>query len=86
MTYEWHDLVGNLGVVMILACYLLAQMERMGIKDLSYSLLNGLGALLIIVSLYFDFNLSSFLIELVWLAISLFAILRWWMRRAVSDR
>lgn len=78
MLYEWHDLVGNAGVVMILATYGLLQAGRMQVSDLSYSLWNGLGAGLIIVSLCFNFNLSSFVIELVWLALSIFGLCRSW--------
>jgi hypothetical protein len=37
----------------------------------AYSLANALGAVLILVSLYFDFNLSAVIIELFWAAISL---------------
>lgn len=79
--YEWHDFVGNLGVVFILACYFCAQTGRMDIKLPTYSLLNGAGALLIIVSLIYNFNLSSFVIELAWLAISGYSLLRWLRER-----
>ncbi len=85
MTYEWHDLAGNVGVLVILACYLLAQIDRMDIKSPAYSLLNGAGALCIIVSLLHDFNLSSFVIELAWLAISAFALVRYFRTRDRED-
>ncbi len=85
MTYEWHDLVGNAGVLIILACYLLAQIDRMEVKSPAYSVLNGAGALLIIVSLLHNFNLSSFVIELAWLAISLFALVRYFRIRSKED-
>ena len=70
MTYEWHDLVGNLGVALIIGTYLLLQLERMRSTALSYSLLNGAGAVLILISLTQAFNLSSFIIEICWLVIS----------------
>ena len=76
MSYEWHDLVGNLGVVCILGTYLLLQLGRMNPGMLSFSLINGLGAMLILVSLAVDFNLSSFIIEIFWLAISVVGIWR----------
>lgn len=76
VSYEWHDLVGNLGVVCILGTYLLLQLGRMNPTMLSFSLINGLGALLILVSLAVDFNLSSFIIEIVWLAISVVGVWR----------
>lgn len=78
MTYEWHDLLGNFGVLLVLGCYLLVQMDRMDIRRPTYSIGNAAGAVLIIVSLYYNFNLSSFVIEIAWLAISLYGLLRWW--------
>lgn len=81
MTYEWHDLVGNLGVFFVLLTYLLIQMERMDVRHPGYSTLNALGAVLIIVSLLHDFNLSSFIIEIAWLAISLYGLARWFLDR-----
>lgn len=77
MTYEWHDLVGNLGVFCVLATYLLVQMGRMDIRRPTYSLTNAAGAILILVSLLHDFNLSSFVIEIAWLLISLYGLIRW---------
>ena len=74
--YEWHDFVGNLGVICILGTYLGLQLGRMEAQDYSYSLINGLGALLIMVSLYYDFNLSSFIIEVFWLLISCIGVIR----------
>ena len=74
--YTWHDLVGNVGVALIVGTYLLLQMRRLDSRSLAYSLLNALGAVLIIVSLIFDFNLSSMVIEVFWLAISAFGVLR----------
>ena len=76
MDYQWHDLIGNAGVIAILATYALLQLDRLEVRDLSYSVLNALGAVFILVSLMFDFNLSSFLIEVVWLVISVYAIVR----------
>lgn len=70
MNYEWHDLIGNLGVLLIIGTYLLLQLERMPSTSLLYSLLNGAGALLILISLTQAFNLSSFIIEICWLVIS----------------
>ena len=78
MSYEWHDLVGNVGVLLVLATYLLVQMERMDIRRPEYSSLNAAGAVLIIVSLMYDFNLSSFAIEIAWLVISLYGLKRFW--------
>lgn len=74
MTIEWHDGVGAIGVVMIAASYLLLQLGKMSGTSVSYSLINAAGALAILISLLYEFNLSAFLIESFWLAASLFGI------------
>jgi len=65
------DMIGMLGVLMILATYTLVQLDRINVRHISYSLINALGAGLILVSLTVDFNLSAFVIEISWLLISL---------------
>lgn len=82
MTYVWHDLLGNIGVLLIVMCYLLLQMGRLSAERLSYSLANGLGAFLILVSLAFEFNLSAFLMEGAWLLVSIYGVLRYYGRLA----
>ena len=86
MSYAWHDLVGNLGVLIILACYLLVQIERMSILKPVYSILNAVGAALILVSLLQNFNLSSFVIEIAWLFISVLGLTRFYLQKRSSFR
>ena len=76
MSYGVFDLIGNLGVAVIVLCYLALQLERMHSSDLHYSVLNAVGALLILVSLSKDFNLSAAIIEVFWIAISAIGITR----------
>ena len=76
MSYHWYDFVGNIGIVMILSAYAGLQLGKMRAGCRPYSLLNAAGALLILVSLYYAFNLSSFLIEIAWLVISVWALIR----------
>jgi len=74
--YEWHDLVGNLGVAMILGTYFALQIGRVDSKSVAYSALNAVGAGSITVSLLFDFNLSAFVVEAAWVAVSLYGLAR----------
>lgn len=76
MTYAWYDFLGNVGVVMMLVAFFLLQAQKMGAHDLSYLLLNGIGAVLVLISLCFAFNLSAFVIETAWVAISIYGIVR----------
>ena len=74
MDYSWFDLVGNVGVLLMVIAYLLLQLEKMSSSALSYLLLNAMGAILVIISLVFRFNLSAFLMEGFWLLISLYGL------------
>ena len=77
---QWSDLVGSLGVFVIILAYVALQIGRMRSESLVYSLLNALGAGLIIVSLTFDFNFPAFIVEFFWLLISLFGIGKYFMK------
>ncbi|TNE58875.1 MAG: hypothetical protein EP340_04100 [Alphaproteobacteria bacterium] len=68
------DALGVLGAGLIILTYFLLQIKRLEGTSLAYTGLNALGALLILISLLFNFNLASFIIEGFWLAISLFGI------------
>lgn len=74
--FEWHDVIGTAGAVIILVSYFLLQLQRISSRALSYSLLNGFGAFLILVSLSIEFNLSAFVVEAFWLLISIIGIVR----------
>ena len=51
MDYRWFDLVGNIGVLLMVVAYLLLQLEKMSSSAVTYLFLNALGATLVI-SLY----------------------------------
>ena len=74
-------MLGTIGVAGIVLTYILLQIERVRSTDLIYSLLNGIGAALILISLYFDFNLPSVIVEGFWLVISLFGIGKYFFKR-----
>ena len=81
MTFVWYDIIGTLGVGVIVITYLLLQLGRIKSDQLVYSLLNGVGAALILISLYYDFNLPSVIVEAFWLVISIFGILKYLVAR-----
>ena len=76
MNLTWFDLAGFIGVILIVVAYLLLQLNKLSSAAPSYSLLNALGAFLVMISLLFDFNLSAFLMEAFWFLISLFGFLK----------
>ena len=81
MTYSIYDVLGNIGVFLIILTYFLLQIRKLTSESLLYSVLNALGASLIVVSLLFDFNLSAFIVESFWVIISLIGISRFYLRR-----
>src|SRR5207247_11024527 len=72
----WFDLTGFIGVLLIVVAYLLLQLDKLPSSSPRYSLMNAAGALLIIVSLVFKFNLSAFIVEAFWFLISLLGLWR----------
>ena len=66
------DIVGILGVLMIVVVYILMQLDRMDAKGFTFSLWNGMGAIFILVSLLYDWNLASFVMEVIWSSISFY--------------
>jgi len=75
MNYGLIDFVGNTGVLLLMTAYLLLQLNRLS-NGLAYSVMNAIGAALIVVSLLVNFNLSAFIIEVFWILISFVGIYR----------
>ncbi len=71
-------------VLMVLG-YLLLQAEKIRSSDLSYSLMNGVGALLVMISLLYRFNLSAFLMEAFWLLISIYGLFKFAARPRAKE-
>ena len=86
MHFHLFDFVGFIGVLLIVVAYLLLQLDKLPSSSPRYSLLNAAGALLIIVSLIFAFNLSAFIVEAFWFLISLFGLWRSLISRKNSQR
>ena len=84
MELSLPNLAGLVGVGLIVLFYFLIQTERVTADALAYSVGNGVGAALILLSLIFDFNLPSFVIESIWLVISLYGIWKVLRRRTAS--
>jgi hypothetical protein len=86
MDFHLFDLVGFIGVLLIVIAYLLLQLGKLRSTAPRYSVLNAAGALLIIVSLTFKFNLSAFIVEVFWFLISLLGLVKWLLSRSGSSR
>lgn len=82
--YQFSDAIGFVGTAMIIAAYLLLQLRRISSDGLKYSLLNGIGALLILYSLIYKFNFPAFVVEVFWVGISVFGVVRFFLQKPVD--
>ena len=75
VTIDWTVIVGLAGMVITLFAYFLLQAQKLHGNGLVYQLMNAIGALGVALSLLFGtFNLPAFLLEVIWLAISIYGI------------
>lgn len=72
----FHDALGVGGVLLILIAYAGATTNRLDPTKAPALLLNLAGALLILLSLYFDFNLSAVLMEAAWALLAVIGLVR----------
>lgn len=86
MDFAWYDWVGIAGTLMILGGFFLLQAGRLVGNGLAYQLLNLFGAAGVLVSLVGTFNVSVFVLETAWIAVSLYGIARTLRARRHSPR
>jgi paired small multidrug resistance pump len=72
----WHQWVGLAGAAFVLLAYFGLQAGRMRGDGIAFQLANIVGAGAIALSLVFKFNLGAMVIELAWIAISLYGLVR----------
>ncbi len=80
---KWFDFIGTIGVGLIILTYIALQLGKIKSEAFIYSLLNALGASLIIVSLIYSFNFSAFMVEFFWLLISLFGVGKYFLKKRI---
>jgi hypothetical protein len=69
-----HNYIGICGVFMVLFAYFSMQVGKMAHNSVIFSAMNLVGSAFIMVSLYFDVNIASVVIEIAWLLISMFGL------------
>ena len=83
-TYTWGDVVGNIGVILLVSLLYLNVSQKISSQGLIYNGGNLLVAILLTINLYFKPNLSSFIIEIVWAGISIYGITRWYINNKLN--
>lgn len=75
------DIIGLIGVMMVLWAYLWLQLDKIDKDSWIFSAANFIGAVLILVSLWHTMNFASFVIEVIWLLISSYGLIKCYRRR-----
>jgi len=73
----YYDIIGTIGVVIIIVAYFLLQVNKLNIDNIKFSMLNIIGSSFILYSLAFNWNLSSVLIESFWILISFIGVIKY---------
>ncbi len=71
---SWTDLIGYVGVFMVLVAYTLLQARRMDGNGVWYPLINLVGAILILISLLYKPNMPAIVMEAAWVVVSVVGI------------
>jgi hypothetical protein len=76
MTVPLYELAGFAGAAIIVVAYLAVQQRWLNALDWRFPAANVAGSLLILVSLWFEWNFPSVVIEIFWALISLVGLAR----------
>jgi len=74
------DIIGISGAIIILVAYFFLQSNKISSEDFIYSFANLIGSSMILISLFYQWNLASAVIEIAWIIISLIGIYKWWKK------
>ena len=79
--FTFADAVGTFGALILCAAYFLVSRQSLDPAGARYQLMNLAGAALLLFSLWFRPNPGAILIEVIWAAIALTALVRLLLRR-----
>ncbi|WP_037939952.1 CBU_0592 family membrane protein [Sulfurospirillum arcachonense] len=71
-----YQIIGFIGMLFIVYAYFLLQSHKVVHSSLKFQILNLTGAILLLISLLVHFNLGSFLIELFWIVITIYGMIK----------
>ena len=74
---DWFpDIIGCFGTIIILIAYILLQTRKLDAHTVVFSFLNLLGAIMILISLIYSWNLAAVAMEIAWATISGFGMFK----------
>ena len=78
------DIIGLIGVTLLISTYALLQFDRIDPKGFWYSFNNMIVAILVTVSLLYNWNLASMVIEVFWFSLSVYGVYKFYKLRKVT--
>ena len=73
---NFYDAAGVLGAALVIVAYFATQQRWMSSEDWRFPAANLVAAVLVLISLYANWNLASFVIEVFWLLISAYGLVK----------
>lgn len=70
------DMIGLVGSVLVIGAYLGSQTGHLPAERIGFPVVNLAGSVLLMISLYHNFNLAAVVIEVFWVAISIYGIVK----------
>tara|TARA_B100000073_G_scaffold224223_1_gene186804 strand:- start:292 stop:543 length:252 start_codon:yes stop_codon:yes gene_type:complete len=78
------DIIGLIGVALLIGTYALLQFDRIDPKGFWYSFNNMIVAVLVTVSLLYNWNLASMVIEVFWFSLSVYGLYKFYRQRKIA--
>ncbi|GAA0297610.1 CBU_0592 family membrane protein [Psychrosphaera haliotis] len=75
------DVIGMSGTFLVVGAFFLLQLDKVNPSGLGYNMMNLTGAILLLISLCYNFNLASFVIELFWIAASIIGLYKYYKKK-----
>ena len=76
MTHYIPQFVGLVGAALVLYAYFMISQRKWSEQQKIYHIINIVGAAFILFSLFFNFNIASFVIQVVWIIIGFLGLFR----------
>ena len=78
------DIIGMTGTFLVVGAFFMLQLGKAAPTGLLYNIMNLSGAILLLISLCYNFNLASFVIEIFWIAASLIGLYKYLKAKQVT--
>lgn len=81
----FFDVIGMTGTILVVAAFFLLQLGKIEAVSLKYNMMNLSGAILLLISLCYNFNLASVVIEIFWIAASVIGIWNYFKQKKLTN-